>query len=147
MSETINSTVLRTIRNVLLAPEVAGGRVYLHRANPKQPRPYIIITPVVTVPLNMSGRRDFEVQLNIRAVSDDMVSAVKCADEVRQSLTDRGTQDAFGGIEGSDWNILSVSEDQQFSLYEALEDASPVFIEGAIYVIVAEERYASVCRE
>lgn len=86
--------------------------------------------------------RDAEMRIGIKVVSDSMAEAMNGAAQVTTLLDNKGQQDdttdyVYGG---TDWKILSITEEDVIYLVDHAPDTMPIYHIGAFYrVVMAQE--------
>lgn len=133
--------LLLAIKNRLNSPgQLWGARVYPYMAPAKTPYPYVVIIPSGGGERNRQKRRDAEIVMVVKAVSDKLGEAFAAAAAVDTLLNDHGAQDSSDALlaGSSEWSILTATGEEAISYLEMFANVTPVYHAGARYRFVME---------
>lgn len=142
MSETAIAAAYRAVVDALRAKAgVWGERVYSDTVPHGAEYPYVWVFWSGGGELNWLQRRDAEVVLTVECIADDLSTALAGAQQIAETLNDKGTQDhestSISG--GTYWEIMSITEEDAVHLYTPHAGAMPIYQCGARYRLIMEE--------
>lgn len=105
-----------------------------------KPRPYIVYFLSGGGEVNRNRTQDAEVVMTVKALANSLSTAFECAARLSELLNDSGTQDSADPLEGgSDWEILTVSQERAIHLIET-SDGKRIYHEGFQLRVVMEAK-------
>jgi len=140
MAEHSQMAVMRAIHGVLNGNTDADNRVRSVKVSEKLAKPYLVINKATGTQRNFHWRKaDPTYLFDIKAVADDIETALTIAQQAFELLDDQGEQDLQGLSGGDDWHILkSMVEGDISQMYPV--GTSTVYEEGFQLRVVMEEK-------
>jgi hypothetical protein len=117
-----------------------GNRVFPDMASAKAAYPYVVFFWQGGGERNAVKEQDADLVLVVKCISDGLAEAFDCAARISELLNDSGEQDDSADYlnGGTDWNILTSTQEETFHLPEMFEGVAPIYHEGARYRFIME---------
>lgn len=141
MSETALAAAYRALgARLSSASEMWETRAYADAAPASAEYPYVVYVWAGGGERNRLKKRDAELVFIVQAISDSMAEAFAAAARIETLLNDKGEQDdATDHLHGgTEWAILTSTQNETFHVREMADGAKPIFHDGARYRLVME---------
>jgi hypothetical protein len=136
VTDTALQAAYEGIANRLRDPgEVWGTRVRVSAAKSGTAYPYVIQFWSGGGETMLNGSQNAELRIGVKCVSDKLADAARGAGRISARLRDKGKQDSPADylIGSSDWDILTITEEEIIYLVEGTPDTVTVYHWGAFY--------------
>lgn len=132
------STLYKSTYQALAGSTLWANRVYPEMVPAQIVRPYVVFFISTGGERNDRKRHDAQFSLSVKAVAEDMATALTAADAIAARLNNQGSQDGGNVTGDATWIITTIQQMRVIQQVEMIDNNKPLYNSGHMFDVMME---------